>query len=103
MFEMARLAIGAVPRVLVTALKSGVLATFGVHTQQIIGTPGPSDATTTIDGRQLPPPAQRFEGRIELKADQSKPAWPARVAPQRGSPNVLLIMVDDVGFGAPSP
>ena len=28
--------------------------------------------------------------------------WPARVVPPKGAPNVLLIMTDDVGFGAPS-
>ena len=33
---------------------------------------------------------------------QSKPYWPARVVPPKGAPNILLIMTDDVGFGAPS-
>ena len=70
--------------------------------QQITGTPGSPDATTTIDGRYLPPPPQPFRGQIELNAAQSKPAWPARVVPPKGAPNILLIMTDDVGFGAPS-
>jgi arylsulfatase len=39
---------------------------------------------------------------MRLNADQSKPAWPARVTPTRGAPNVLLIMTDDTGFGAAS-
>ncbi|OZI63308.1 arylsulfatase [Bordetella genomosp. 11] len=64
--------------------------------------PGSPDATTTIDGRYLPPPPPKFGGRIELNAAQSTPAWPARVVPPQGAPNVLLIMTDDVGFGAPS-
>jgi arylsulfatase len=29
-------------------------------------------------------------------------AWPAIVAPRKGAPNILLIMTDDVGFGATS-
>ncbi|WP_342633963.1 sulfatase-like hydrolase/transferase [Microvirga calopogonii] len=62
---------------------------------------GVADATTTIYGRHLPPP-QRFEGEINLNAAQSKPAWPARAVPPQGGPNILLIMTDDVGFGAPS-
>jgi len=66
------------------------------------GTPGSPDATTTIDGRYIPPPPQPFQGQIELNALQSKPAWPARVVPPKGAPNILLIMTDDVGFGAPS-
>jgi len=70
--------------------------------QQITGTPGAPDATTTIDGRELPNPPQPFQGEINLNALQSKPAWPARVVPPEGAPNVLLIMTDDVGFGAPS-
>ena len=70
--------------------------------QQITGVPGSPSATTTIDGRYLPPPPPPFQGDINLNAAQSKPAWPARVVPPKGAPNILLIMTDDVGFGAPS-
>jgi arylsulfatase len=70
--------------------------------QQITGTPGAPNATTTIDGHVLPPPPQPFKGQIELNASQSKPFWPSRVVPPKGAPNILLIMTDDVGFGAPS-
>ena len=70
--------------------------------QQTTGTPGSPSATTTIDGRYLPSPPQPFQGDIGLNALQSKPAWPARVVPPKGAPNILLIMTDDVGFGAPS-
>jgi len=64
--------------------------------------PGSPAATTTIDGRYLPNPPEKFGGTINLNAYQSKPYWPARVSPPKGAPNVLLIMTDDVGFGAPS-
>jgi arylsulfatase A-like enzyme len=70
--------------------------------QQETGTPGSPAATTIIDGRYLPAPPQRFEGSIQLNAAQSKPAWPMRVVPPKNAPNILLIMTDDVGFGAPS-
>ena len=70
--------------------------------QQVTGVPGSPDATTTIDGRYLPAPPQKFNGEINLNALQSRPAWPARVVPPKGAPNILLIMTDDVGFGAPS-
>jgi arylsulfatase len=56
----------------------------------------------TIPGDQLPPPPQKFGGKIEELAPQSKPFWPARVVPPKGAPNVLLIMTDDAGFGVPS-
>jgi len=85
-----------------------VLALAALSTQIAAGQqqpscpPGSPCATTTIDGRYIPPPPQRFEGEIELNALQSKPAWPARVVPPKGAPNILLIMTDDVGFAAPS-
>ena len=70
--------------------------------QQTTTAPGSPSATTTIDGRYLPPPPSPFGGQINLNAYQSKPYWPARVVAPKGAPNVLLIMTDDVGFGAPS-
>ena len=70
--------------------------------QQVTGVPGSPEATTTIDGKQLPPPAPPFGGVIKEKASESTPWWPPRVVPPKGAPNVLLIMTDDQGFGAPS-
>jgi arylsulfatase len=70
--------------------------------QQITGTPGSPSATTTIDGKQLPPPDPKFGGVIKEKASESTPWWAPRVVPPKGAPNVLLIMTDDQGFGAPS-
>lgn len=67
--------------------------------QQTSGTPGSPGATTTIDGKYLPPPPPKFGGEINLQASQSKPYWPARVVPPQGAPNVLLIMTDDQGYG----
>ena len=73
-----------------------------VAAQQINGTPGSPSATTTIEGLQLPPRPQKFEGKIERNAAQSTPYWPARVVPPKGAPNVLLVMTDDTGFGVTS-
>lgn len=70
--------------------------------QQVTGTLGAPGATTTITGKQLPPPPPGFGGLISEKADQSRPWWAPRVVPPKGAPNVLLIMTDDQGFGAPS-
>ena len=81
---------------------AALLAWDTASAQQTTGVPGSPDATTTIDGRQLPPPDPRFGGSINENAAQSKPYWPARVVPPKGAPNILLIMTDDVGFAAPS-
>jgi hypothetical protein len=70
--------------------------------QQVTGELGSANATTTISGKQLPPPDPEFGGVIKEKASESKPWWPPRIVPPKGAPNVLLIMTDDAGFGAPS-
>ncbi|MBN8998898.1 MAG: arylsulfatase [Rhizobiales bacterium] len=84
------------------ALAALVLVSAPAGAQQVTGTPGAPDATTTIDGRYLPNPPPPFGGEINLNAAQSRPFWPPRIVPPAGAPNVLLIMTDDVGFGAPS-
>jgi arylsulfatase len=64
----------------------------------VLGSPS---ATTTLDGRQLPQPNPKFEGVIKERASESKAWWAPRVVRPKGAPNVLLIMTDDSGFGAP--
>jgi arylsulfatase len=66
---------------------------------QTTGTPGSPSATTTIDGKQLPPPDPKFGGVIKDSAVNSKPYWPPTIVPPKGAPNVLLIMTDDQGYG----
>jgi arylsulfatase len=66
---------------------------------QTTGTPGSPSATTTIDGKQLPPPDPKFGGVIKDTAPDSKPYWPPTIVPPKGAPNVLLIMTDDQGYG----
>ncbi len=70
--------------------------------QDVTGTPGTPSATTTIPGKQLPAPDPKFGGVIRDSAQDSKPWWAPRIVPPKKAPNVLLIMTDDVGFGAPS-
>jgi len=69
--------------------------------EQVTGELGSPGATTTINGKQLPPPDPKFGGVIKEKASESKEWWAPRVVPPKGAPNVLLIMTDDVGFAAP--
>ncbi len=81
---------------------SALLGWEPAQAQQTTGKPGSPSATTTIEGSQLPPPPQKFEGKIERNAAQSTPYWPMRVVPPKGAPNILLIMTDDTGFGVSS-
>ncbi len=73
-----------------------------VLAQQVTGELGSPGATTTISGQQLPSPPLPFGGVIKEKASESTPWWSPRVVPPKGAPNVLLIMTDDQGFGAPA-
>ncbi len=94
--------VSAASRRLLSGCALLALTAITAQAQQTTGIPGAPNATTTIDGRYLPPPPQKFQGEINLNAAQSKPAWPARVVPPKDAPNILLIMTDDVGFAAPS-
>ena len=78
------------------------LSAIQLAAQEVTGTPGSPHATTTISGKRLPPSDPKFGGVIKETAPQSTPWWAPRVVPPKGAPNVLLIMTDDEGFGAPS-
>ncbi len=90
-------------KMLMAAVVTAVLgaAPAAVLAQQVTGVLGSPTATTTLDGKQLPPPDPKFAGVIKEKASESKAWWAPRVVPPKGAPNVLLIMTDDAGFGAP--
>ncbi|HEY2772538.1 MAG TPA: sulfatase-like hydrolase/transferase, partial [Candidatus Binatia bacterium] len=87
---------------IVAAFAVVLAAALPASAQQIYGTPGSPASRIVIDGKELPAPPQKFDGVIRDNAKDSKPFWPATVVPPQGAPNVLLIMTDDVGYGAPS-
>ena len=89
-------------RILVLILFMVPVGLVPVMAQQITDTLGSPRATTTIDGKQLPPPDPKFGGVIKENALQSKAWWAPRIVPPKGAPNILLIMTDDAGFGVPS-
>lgn len=57
---------------------------------------------TKSNGSVLPYPEPPFHGKIERLAVDSVPDFPQAVEAPPNAPNVLLIMTDDVGFGASS-
>jgi arylsulfatase len=89
-------------RALVLSASVLALTAGSTFAQQITGTPGSPSATTTVDGKYLPPPPAPFGGTINLDAKDSKPYWPPTVVPPKGAPNILLIMTDDQGYGITS-
>ena len=48
---------------------------------------------------KLPQPDPEFKGKIGETLEDSTPSYPQPVKAPKGSPNVLLILLDDVGFG----
>jgi arylsulfatase len=48
----------------------------------------------------LPQPEPPFKGEIRRTVKESKPDFPKEITAPAGAPNVLLILTDDVGFGA---
>jgi arylsulfatase A-like enzyme len=42
---------------------------------------------------------EAFSGVIGRTAEESRPAWPAPVRAEQGSPNVVFVVLDDTGFG----
>ena len=59
-------------------------------------------ATATVfpDSKVLPTPTPPFKGFIAPNLIDSQPAWPPTVMPPEGAPNVLLVLIDDAGFGS---
>jgi arylsulfatase len=89
--------------VLVAGALLGGLAASGLRAQAE-DTPGPPGAAAQppVGGDVLPKPLQPFRGTINLRARESKSDFPQPVKAPAGAPNVLLVLLDDCGFGATS-
>jgi arylsulfatase A-like enzyme len=56
--------------------------------------------TSALPQGVLPKPTEPFKGVIAEEPKDSRPAFPAQVTAPKGAPNVLLVLLDDVGFSA---
>src|SRR6516164_3754941 len=62
----------------------------------IFSPPGTSDSGTVVPAPNEPP----FKGKIGRTVDESTSDWPPLARAPKGAPNVLYIVLDDVGYGA---
>jgi arylsulfatase A-like enzyme len=60
---------------------------------------GPVAALAQVSLPRQPAP---FAGVVDEDRARSKPDWPKLITAPKGAPNVLLVLIDDVGFGATS-
>ncbi len=85
---------------LVTALTTAlIVAIAGIFTVPTIA----QNIGEFTPSKILPRPPQPFRGKIERTAKESTPDFPKPLAAPKNAPNILLILTDDVGFGASSP
>ena len=78
---------------LVTAVVIAALSSTGVQ---------PVRAQDAVNRSVLPLPEPPFEGTIGRTYKDSKEAWPKLPSAPAGAPNVIVILLDDVGFGQTS-
>ena len=80
--------------------------TLLLSTTSLVAAPGIVAATRSARAQQtpeiLPKPEPPFQGKIGRGVKDSTPDFPKGVEAPAGAPNVLLILTDDVGFGASS-
>lgn len=62
----------------------------------------PALATETLDRRVLPIPEPKPPTYTQLDAREAKPPARFQVKAPAGAPNVVIVLIDDVGFGGPS-
>jgi arylsulfatase len=78
-------------------LRSSSLAAAGLTEATL-----PKAASAATAGSILPAPEPPFNGKIGRTVKDSTPDFPKGVEAPAESPNILLIVTDDVGFGASS-
>ena len=83
----------------VAAIVIGVLLGSLAGTDRTSPSFAEDKVTIKSDGSQLPKPDPAFKGKIGETYKDSTASFPQPATAAKGSPNVLLVLLDDVGFG----
>ena len=86
-------------RAVLATILVGVTTTAGLNLLSRAQQAAPGEPA---QGRALPHADPPFQGDANRTLAGSKPDFPHQVAPPKGAPNVLLVLIDDASFGNPS-
>lgn len=89
-------------KILLTITCALVFSPFAMAADKTDANKAPALDRDATDGTVLPYPAAPFAGKMGLSPKDSKAQFPARVKAPQGAPNVIVVLTDDVGFGASS-
>ena len=90
--------------IIATVALAGLLGWLAANGTAEVQGRGPNDDPPAADDnrRSLPISDPSFKGVANRTLAGSKPDFPRPAEAPRGAPNVLLVLVDDAGFGNPS-
>jgi arylsulfatase len=74
----------------------------GVRLAALLGTFGLTTLAHAQSSLSIPRPDPEFKGKIGETLQDSTPSYPQPFKAPKGSPNILIILLDDVGFGQAS-
>jgi arylsulfatase len=87
---------------MIMQMRTGRLIKALLGTVAIAAFPGVTMAAENApDRRVLPLPAPGFSGTVGRDFTTSKQDYPQPIKAPKGAPNVVLILLDDIGFGQP--
>ncbi|MBR8840743.1 MAG: arylsulfatase [Stigonema ocellatum SAG 48.90 = DSM 106950] len=85
-----------------STLRAIALLTAGISVSVAISLLTLISPTLADTAKVLPIPQPPFQGKIGITYQESTPDFPAPITAPKNAPNVLLVLLDDVGFGQAS-
>lgn len=85
-----------------THLIAALMIYFPVLNWQPVWAENPIPKTSDLTRAELPMPLPPFDGKIGKTYKESEESWPNLPTPPEGAPNVVVILLDDVGYGQTS-